>query len=274
MTRTIPLGIYGQQSLNILEAIRLCKFKRGGRTDQVSWHGELCHFNIAPDGEITLTINQSHYNYCRSSWRCRPSVEDAKQFLISRMNKCLVLEERWLFEMRNNEYRIANSIYKYNGITRELLKQFNDESTLRKYLNIPENKCGFKLPSYQIDYTDKNGIDAHEITEIGFSELKLIIDLLIGRKRAGRNATAEMVNGIIGQKRNPLEIEMETARREEIRRLEEERDNEVSRIHSECRKTIDEFEARIKKDRDDKLALLMQAYSEKIASLKKLSIPH
>lgn len=265
MKKSIPLGIYGNKALDILTAMRLKYFKHAGRTANNTWNSDICNFEQAPDGEISLVINENVWYFRRSSWHSKYTPQARKNFLISRIGKHLNLEIANAARL-GKENRIFSINSAFTNFPTELALTWESEADARAYLNKTKCDVGIKM-NYYIDFSKENNCTINKLDVVTFGEIKFLLDALIGRKRSGRNVSDEMTKAIIGQKRDPLATEMETVRREEIIRLKEElknKKNSLSGLKYKERKEMEEaLNQKYNKMYDD----LDNEYAEKINAL-------
>lgn len=268
----IPLNLFGDKALNILEALRIYKLRSGTRKNHVSWGGELCHFVTTPNGEVCIWINTKQYGYRHSHWSTKSTAEERKQFLISRLYRILVEEEDWMIRMMASQYTREKSLSRYIGITNQLLDNYSkcEPSVFKKYLVNPNNGCALRINSYTFDYTPDPYSTVQVIDQVEFSELKLIVDTLIGRKRAGKNMSDEEKNKIIGQKRDPLTTELEAARREEFNQLKIAMDNEYKAADKWFTVELKKAEQDLRTKLAEMQVKIAEKYKEKTAALMNL----
>ena len=252
MAITIPLGIYSTKSRKFLTWLKNMHFKYENGMGAITWGDDTCNFLQEPDGEIVLKIDKSSWR--RSSWDCRWSTLKSRDYFLSRLMKSYNNAIDVIFKNLNSD-RFCNN----RRIPLEIRDKLTSLDIARKHMN--SVGCQF--------YAFEDIADSGYIT---IGELKLLIDVLIGRKRACYHATPEMIASIIGSKRNPLATEMETARREEIQKLntlfkdkkyalEKERDEKIRIMREE---TFGHYAKLI----NDELA----KHNEEISRLEKLAL--
>jgi len=217
MIRSIPLGIYSQRGADVLTYFIKHYIPRDHGVAHYTWR-DIIKFEQQPDGEICLQIDTNYWHYHRSSWYSRRTVVDAKNFFIGQIRKYAMI-------FVDNELRKNKSLHE-NEKTEDI---WNSNCT---------------IPLLQHSYYSVLSDDRNKIPTIG--DLKSLIEAMLGRKRMVKHITSDQIVNIIGIKRNPIETEFETARRDEIKRINDTYHNDIGALDSQYYTELKDFKEKLK----------------------------
>jgi hypothetical protein len=195
----VHLNLYTEYAQNVLHNFAQA-FLRGGGVSEYSWRDGIAKFERMTDGEVVLRICRTNdWVIRRSSWRTRTTVEQVKQFFIGQFFNAI-------------RYNYINGITIPNGRypTKDERAALYDEIW---DVNCSDYTLGM-CPNYTRNYPMLNGVT--------IGELKLMFKAMRGSKNITKNVSEDMFNRVVGIRRDPLQTEMEQARRDEIAKLKAE----------------------------------------------------
>lgn len=240
---TIHLGLYTKYSADILTHFINTYMYRQGGIATYTYHHDVCNVEQEADGEIVLKFDTTNWQYSRSSWRSRASnIISMKQFFVGQFVKCI--KKQLIPDIR----------------------YYNDELKSITYDEIESRLWDINCHKYPLKTFV---VDDNEYSDITIAELKIMWYAMTGSKQFKKKISNELFNKIVGHARDPIQTEMEITRRNELCKLENERNNknvELYRLErEEKRKMEDEIENKYKllriennKEYDAKIAELQQ----------------
>jgi hypothetical protein len=243
-TVTIHLGFYTKYSKDILEHFIKTYMYRQGGIATYTYQYEVCNVEQEPDGEVVLKINTNSWQYTRSSWRSRASnMVSMKQFFVGQFVKCI-------------KKQIIPDIRYYNNE----LKTIKFDEVESKLWNI--NCHEYPLKAFVVDDT--------VYSDITISDLKIMWYAMSGSKQIKKKISNELFNKIIGHARDPIQTEMEITRRNELHKLENERNDKNSELYRLEREERRKMEDEIAKKYEHLRIENNKAYNAKIAELEQM----
>lgn len=241
MIRSIPLGIYSQRGANILDHFIKHYIPRGRGVAHFTW-GDIIKFEQQPDGEICLQIDTKYWYYYKSSWNSRKTVVDAKNFFIGQLRKYAMMFVK--AELTKN-------------------KSLHENATTEDIWN---SKC--RIPLLQHSYYSVSLDDRNNIPTIG--DLKSLIEAMLGRKRMVKHITSDQIANIIGIKRNPIETEFETAKRDEIKRINDTYHNDIRALDSQYNAELNDFTEKLRTKYKDLKTKRGQQRTSELAAIENI----
>lgn len=241
MIRSIPLGIYSQRGADVLAYFIKHYIPRDRGVAHFTW-GDIIKFEQQPDGEICLQIDTNYWYYHRSSWYSRKTVIDAKNFFVGQLRKYAMI-------FVNNELRKNKSLHENETI----------EDIWNSNCTIPLLQHSY----YSVSFDERNNMPA-------IGDLKSLIEAMLGRKRMVKHITSDQIANIIGIKRNPIETELETARRDEIKRINDTYHNYMRDLNSRYNDELDNFKKILTIKYDDLKAKREQQRISELAAVENI----
>ena len=241
---TIHLGLYTKYSKDILEHfIKEYMYRQGGIATH-TYHDDVCSVEQEPNGEVVLKIDTHNWQYTRSSWRSRASnIISMKQFFVGQFVKCI-------------KKQIIPNIRYYNNELKSI--KFDEVESKLWDINCHE----YPLKAFVVD--------DNKYSNVTISELKIMWYVMSGSKQFKKKISNELFNKIVGHARDPIQTEMETIRRNELCKLENERRDKNSELYilerEEKRKMEDEIAKKYEMLRIEN----NNTYEAKIAELQQM----
>ena len=196
----VHLNLYTDYAQNVLDNFAQA-FLRGGRgVSEYSWRDGIAKFERTADGEVVLRICRTNmWIIHRSSWRTRTTVEQVKQFFIGQFFNAI----------RNGYIR---------GICTPKSTHLTEDDVDALYDKIWDVNCNDYTLGMCPHFTSRYPM----LNNVTIGELKLMFKAMRESKNITKNVSDEMFNRVVGIRRDPLQTEMEQARRDEIARLKTE----------------------------------------------------
>lgn len=243
-TITIHLGLYTKYSKDILTHIIHTYMYMQGGIATYTYNHNVCMVEQEPDGEVVLKIDTDHWEYTRSSWRCRSSnIVSIKQFFIGQFVKCA-------------KNKLIADIRYYNSTIRSI----KFEEAVSKLWDI--NYREYPLNEFVVD--------DNKYSDITLSELKIMWYAMSGSKQLKKKISNELFNKIVGHARDPIQTEMEITRRNELCKLENERNDKNSELYRLEREERRKMEDEIAKKYAHLRLENNKVYDAKIAELEQM----
>lgn len=241
---TIHLGLYTKYSKDVLTHFISTYMYRQGGIATYTYHNRVCYVEQEPDGEVVLKIDTNDWQYTRSSWRSRASnMVSVKQFFVGQFVKCI-------------KKQIIPDIRYYNAE----LKSITSDEVESKLWDINCNE--YPLKAFVIDDNVYSGVM--------LSELKIMWYVMAGSKQFKKKISNELFNKIVGHARDPIQTEMEITRRNELCKLENERNDKNAELYRLEREERRKMEDEIAKKYEHLRLENNKAYNAKIAELEQM----
>lgn len=285
---TIHTGLYTPKAREVLYRIKLNMYN-ASYSNTMRRNASLSEIELAPDGEVIWKIIDStsdpiyfyrYVYYSASTFSRKKTDRDIKHYIASYIKKIAYAQfiKNTDSNFTTNKDKIKelnmqfNAAWKSRSYDCEIIQLSKDnydpwqtcEAKKHSLSYIPPSDNYYKQAGYENYYCYKNSFGA-----ITFRELRCIYDKLLESKRFEKTWPTEMQDKIVGHMQDAIATELETARREELNKLNEQFKRKKRELNNWKEHTIDDMYKQIDNEFKRKLEQLACEHHDAIENLSK-----